>query len=58
MIGSLYAVFMGPTTLETPKDPMTLKTFSIIYFIIGGAVIFALQQLKIFFEKKQNYGTE
>ena len=52
MIGSLYAVFMGPTTLETPKDPMTLKTFSIIYFIIGGAVIFALQQLKIFFEKK------
>ena len=52
MIGSLYAVFMGPTTLETPKDPMTLKTFSIIYFIIGGAVIFALHQLKVFFEKK------
>ncbi|MBU5315962.1 DUF368 domain-containing protein [Clostridium bornimense] len=52
MIGSLYAVFMGPTTLETPKDPMTFKTFSIIYFIIGGAVIFALQQLKVFFEKR------
>ncbi|CDM68161.1 putative membrane protein [Clostridium bornimense] len=52
MIGSLYAVFMGPTTLETPKDPMSLKTFSIVYFVIGGAVIFALQQLKVFFEKK------
>ena len=29
MIGSLYAIVIGPTTLKEPKDPMSFDTFSI-----------------------------
>lgn len=52
MIGSIYAIVMGPTTLETPADPMNLETFSLIYFIIGGAIIYGLEKLKAVLEKK------
>lgn len=52
MIGSLYAVWMGPTTLEIPQLPMSLETFNILYFIIGGAVIIGLEQLSSFLERK------
>ncbi len=52
MIGSIYAVFMGPTSLEIPQPPMNLSTFSLLFFIIGGAIILGLQQLKSFFDKK------
>ncbi len=30
MIGSIYAVIMGPTSLEIPRPPMSLATFSIV----------------------------
>ena len=53
MIGSLYAIVMGPTTLEVPQDPMSIGTFSIIFFAIGGAIIFGLQKLKDVLEKKE-----
>ena len=46
MIGSLYAIVMGPTTLEVAKDALSLKTFSIIFFIIGGLIIIGLDKLK------------
>ena len=45
MIGSIYAIIMGPTTLDVPKDPMSFKTFSIIFFIIGGAIILGLEKV-------------
>ena len=51
MIGSLYAIVMGPTTLEVPQAPMSLSTFSIIFFAIGGAIIFGLQKLKDVLDK-------
>lgn len=54
MIGSLYAVVMGPLTLSTPKPAMDLSTFSPLYFIIGGALIIGLERLKIALEKKKN----
>ena len=54
MIGSLYAIFMGPTTLEVPRDAMSLQTFSFLFFIIGGLLIVGLERLKVFFEKKSN----
>ena len=53
MIGSLYAIVMGPTTLEVPQNPMSIGTFSIIFFAIGGAIIFGLQKLKDVLEKKE-----
>lgn len=46
MLGSFYAIIMGPQTLSTPKPPLSLDTFHILWFIIGGAVIFALQFMK------------
>lgn len=51
MIGSLYAIVMGPTTLEVPQAPMSFSTFSIIFFAIGGAIIFGLQKLKDVLDK-------
>lgn len=46
MLGSIYAIIMGPQTLAEPKAPLSLQTFSILWFAIGGAVIIGLQQLK------------
>lgn len=53
MVGSIYPVILGPTTLEVPKDPMTFSTFSIVFFLIGGAVIIGLQKFKSVMEKKE-----
>lgn len=52
MAGSLYAIAMGPQTLDIPKPPMTLSSFNIIFFIIGGAVIGGTQLMKRMAEKK------
>lgn len=52
MIGSLYAIVLGPTTLEVPKDALSIDTFSVIYFLIGGLVIVILEKLKGILAKK------
>ena len=46
MLGSIYAVIMGPTTLETPQAAMSFDNFSIIAFVIGGVIILGMQKLK------------
>lgn len=46
MVGSIYAVVMGPTTLDVPQDAMSLSTFNIIFFVIGGVIILGMQLLK------------
>ena len=53
MIGSLYAVVMGPTTLEIPEAPMGFGEFSILFFLLGGALILGLEQLKKVLDKVQ-----
>ena len=53
MIGSLYSIVQGPTTLDVPQEAMSLQTFSIVFFIIGGLVIFGLQKLRSVMEKKE-----
>lgn len=52
MIGSIYAIVMGPTTLENSVDPLSLNTFSIIYFILGGLIMLGLEKLKRIIAKK------
>lgn len=52
MLGSLYAIVMGPTTLEVYHEPMNFQTFSIGFFILGGLIIGLLQWLKGFLAKK------
>ncbi len=46
MLGSVYAVIMGPTTLDVPQHAMGWGDFSIPAFVIGGALILGLQLLK------------
>lgn len=65
MVGSLYAIVQGPTTLDNPMPAMTffgsfslptlsIGTFSILFFLIGGAIIIGLQMLKVVMEKRNN----
>lgn len=56
MLGSLFSIVMGPTTLEVPKDPMSFSTFSILFFVIGGAIILGLQGLKMIISKNEKIG--
>ena len=52
MIGSLYAIVMGPTTLESAQGPLSFSNFSIIFFILGGVIVLGLEWVKHFLEKK------
>ncbi len=54
MIGSIYAVIMGPTSLEMPKSPMSISTFSILFFAIGCTLVPALEKLKSVLKDKEN----
>ena len=51
MLGSLYAIIVGPTTLDEPQAAMTLSTFSPLFFVIGGVIIVGLQLLRNVLEK-------
>lgn len=51
MIGSLYAIVMGPTTLEHMKPAMDIHTFKPLFFVIGIAIIFGLEKIKAVSEK-------
>lgn len=51
MLGSLYAIVMGPTTLDNPVNPININNFSILFFIIGGLVVLGLQKIKVINEK-------
>ncbi|MBQ3565824.1 MAG: DUF368 domain-containing protein [Oscillospiraceae bacterium] len=53
MLGSLYAVVMGPQSLDTPQPAMNVDTFSILFFVIGGAVIGGLQLLQLMLSNKK-----
>lgn len=52
MIGSFYAIFRGPESLDNPKPAMSIHTFNIFFFIIGVVIIVGLQLLKVYIEKK------
>ncbi|WP_330683745.1 DUF368 domain-containing protein [Romboutsia ilealis] len=53
MIGSIYSVIMGPTSLEIPRPPMSVQSFSIIFFIIGCTLVPALEKLKDVLKNKE-----
>lgn len=52
MVGSLFSIVRGPTTLSTPLPAMDFSNFSILFFIIGAVIIAGLQALKFVFDKK------
>lgn len=43
MIGSLYAIVMGPTTLKVPVDAISFNNFSIFAFVVGITLVALLQ---------------
>lgn len=53
MLGSLYSIVKGPESLDTPKEALSIHSFSILFFIVGGVVIIGLQFLKLFSSKKK-----
>lgn len=53
MIGSIYSIIMGPTTLDNPVDAINFNNFNILFFVIGGVVVAGLQKLKVFNSKKE-----
>ncbi len=46
MIGSFYAIVMGPTTLDVPKAPLGLSHVQIIPLLIGVALVLGMQWVK------------
>ncbi len=46
MIGSFYAIIMGPTTLEIPQDALSLGNFHIISAVMGVALVLGMQIIK------------
>ena len=53
MIGSIYSVIMGPTSLEIPKSPMSISTFSLGFFIIRCILVPALEKFKVLLKNKE-----
>ena len=54
MIGSIYSIIVGPLTLQEPKPSMNFSSFSILFFIIGGVIILALEATKRILNNKKN----
>lgn len=46
LIGSLFTIVNGPTTLKVPQPAMTWATFSLVYFLLGGALLAILNRFK------------
>ncbi len=51
MIGSVYAVVMGPTTLDVPQAPLSLANFSFLACLIGVALVLGMQAAKMHEER-------
>lgn len=46
MAGSLYAVVMGPTTLEVPQEALSFGNFHVIFCVLGIALVWGMQMIK------------
>lgn len=46
MVGSFYAIIMGPTTLEIPQAALSIGSFHMIAAAVGAALVFGMQIIK------------
>ena len=46
LLGSLYAIANGPASLDVPQPPLGLATFQPLAFVLGAAVLLALEGLR------------
>lgn len=51
MLGSLYAIVNGPASLNTPLPALSLSTFQLPAFLLGAALLLALEGMKKALEK-------
>lgn len=56
MLGSLYAIVMGPTTLEVAREPLTWSSFSVIGFVAGGVIILGLEMVRKLLGERREMG--
>ena len=56
MLGSLYAIANGPASLATPRPALSLATFQPVAFVLGAAVLLALEGVKAAMERKAQPG--
>lgn len=52
MVASLYAIVMGPMTLEDPMPAMSVETFHIVWFIAGCAAVLGINLFKHWIDRK------
>ena len=52
MIGSIYSIIIGPTTLDNPVSAIDFSNFNILFFLIGGTIVWGLQKVKNVNDKK------
>lgn len=53
MAASLYAVVMGPTTLDVPQARLSFSNFSILACLIGVALVLGMQAVKVHGARRQ-----
>lgn len=46
MTGSLYAIGMGPTTLDIPQNPLNIENFHFAAAVVGVVLVFGMQKIK------------
>lgn len=46
MIGSFYAIVMGPTTLETPQAALSISNFHVLAALVGVVLVLGMQMIK------------
>ncbi len=51
MLGSLYAIVMGPTTLAAPQAPLCLETFQLPAFFAGIGVLLGLEKIRLLLKR-------
>lgn len=57
MVGSLFAVVMGPTTLAEPLPPLSVSNANIGLFLVGILIVAGVAAAKIIAEKRRgNHG--
>ncbi len=46
MLGSLYAICMGPASLQSPQPPLSAASFRPMAFLLGAALLVGLELLR------------
>lgn len=52
MAASLYAIVLGPTTLEVPQEPLGIMNFSVYACAIGIALVASMQVYRNHMERR------